>query len=146
MKINWLRWFLLVPGAWFAWHVAVLIGFAVHSALETLCPAEQMVSDMCVAPWFHYAARASICLGAGLAATLILLTTTLLAPSRRSAVVVVTLAAGSAAALAMGVLAKAYLELATTLMVGGLTAICLLKCDWVRSSNKNIQPTGHSGG
>ncbi len=30
---RWLRWVLVIPGAWLAWYVALLAGLAVHAAL-----------------------------------------------------------------------------------------------------------------
>lgn len=88
--VRWIRWLLLVPGAWLAWSVAALI----------------------------------------------LLTSTFIAPSHRAIVIVATLCVGSAAALVMGVPAAAYAELATALVVGGLTTVWLLRRDWVRSSER----------
>jgi hypothetical protein len=134
--VRWVRWLLLVPGAWLAWSVALVSGMAVHSALESLCPPEQVISGMCTATWFRYAERITICAGVGLAAALILLTSTLIAPSHRAIVIVATLCVGSAAALVMGVLASAYAELATALVVGGLTTVWLLRRDWVRSAER----------
>ena len=136
LTMRWVRWLLLVPSAWLAWSVALVSGVAVHSALESLCPPEQVISGMCTATWFRYAERITICAGAGLAAALILLTSTFVAPSHRAIVIVATLCIGSAAALVMGVLAAAYSELATALVVGGLTTVWLLRRNWVRSSER----------
>lgn len=127
-----LRWLLVIPGAWLAWYAALVSGIVAHTALEALCPPEQVISGMCTARWFHYAERAVFCAGAGLAAALILLATTLLAPSHRSAVAAVTLAMGSVTALVMGILASAYAELITALVVGGLTTVWLMRRDWIR--------------
>jgi hypothetical protein len=41
--MRWVRWLLLVPGAWLAWSVALVSGMAVHS-VESLCPPEQVIS------------------------------------------------------------------------------------------------------
>ena len=71
--MRWVRWLLVIPGAWLAWSVALVSGLAVHSALEALCPAEQVISGMCTATWFRYAERVTFCLGAGMAAALILI-------------------------------------------------------------------------
>ena len=124
---GWLRWLLVLPGAWAGWAIAVLTGVGAHSALAALCPPEQLVSGMCVAPWFRYSERIVVCAGAGLAAALILLFCTLIAPSHRPRVVLVTLAAGAAVAIAMGVLAGAYAELMMALAIGILVSLWLLR-------------------
>jgi hypothetical protein len=132
--MRWLRWLLMIPSAWASWYVALVIGVHTHSALEALlCPREQIVSGMCAAAWFEYVSRGVMCAGAGLAAALILVTCALIAPSHRSQVVAVTLVAGVVAALVMGVLATAYPECITALVVGGVVAMWLRKSAWVRS-------------
>lgn len=141
--MRWLRWLLVVPGAWAAWYVALFAGITVHGALESLCPPEQVVSGMCTAWWFHYAERAVICAAAGLAAALILLTCALIAPSHRSRVVALTLAAGSLVALAMAVLAAAYAEFITAVAVGGLVTVWLLKSAWIRASSNDALERTH---
>jgi hypothetical protein len=135
---RWLRWLLLIPCAWAAWHVALATGIAVHSTLEALCAPEQMISGMCTAPWFQYAERVVFCASAGLAAALILITSTLIAPSHRARVAAITLAAGSLVALVMGILAMAYAELITAIVVGALTTTWLLKCRWVQASSNGM--------
>jgi hypothetical protein len=130
---GWLRWLLVIPGAWAAWYVALLTGIAVHSALEMLCPPEDIVSGMCTAQWFRYAERVAFCAGAGLAAALVLLTSTLIAPTHRARVAAIILAVGCVAALAMGILANAYAELVSAVAVGALTTAWLLRCRWVQA-------------
>jgi hypothetical protein len=49
---TWLRWLLVLPAAWVAWYAAVLIGFGLYTVAEALCPPDQVISGMCVAPWF----------------------------------------------------------------------------------------------
>jgi hypothetical protein len=132
--VRWLRWLLVIPGAIGAWYAALVAGITVHSALEALCPPEQIISGMCTAPWFRYAERVAFSAGAGFAAALILVTTTLIAPSHRTNVAVITLAAGLLIALVMGILASAYAEFVTAVVIGGLTTAWLLRCNWVQAS------------
>lgn len=132
--IRWLRWLLLLPGAWLAWVAAVLIGIFLQRGLESLCPAEQVVSGMCAAPWFDTAIRGVTGFSAGVAAVLILLTTTLLAPGHRPAVAAATFFIGSLAALAMAIRTGSWLELAAAIVAGGLTTAWLLRRERVRGS------------
>jgi hypothetical protein len=60
--MRWVRWLLLIPGAWLAWSVALVSGIAVHSALESLCPPERVISGMCTATWFRYAEKSQLTL------------------------------------------------------------------------------------
>jgi len=46
--MRWVRWLLLIPGVWLAWSVALVSGLAVHSALATLCPPEQVALTLCL--------------------------------------------------------------------------------------------------
>ena len=134
--MRWVRWLLLIPGAWLAWSVALVCRIAVHSALESLCPPEQVISGMCTATWFRYAERITIWAGAGLAAALDLHADSDRGRDDHAIVIVPTLCTGSIAALVMGVLSAAYAELASALAVGGLTTAWLLRRDWVRSSER----------
>ena len=115
-----LRWALVVPAAWVAWAVALAIGLALYDFVQSFCPVEQMISGMCVAPWFRYASAAVFCIGAGLAAALILVACTLMAPTHRPRVALVVFVAGALAGLAMAIAASAFLELVTALVVGSL--------------------------
>jgi hypothetical protein len=130
---NWVRWLLVVPGAWSAWSVALSVGLRAHGALESFCASEQMVSGYCVAPWFSQLERVVVCAGAGLAAALILLTCTFIAPTHRLRVMVTTFCVGTAGALVMGILAEAYAEPVTAITVGGLVAHWLAHSAWVRN-------------
>jgi fucose permease len=133
----WLRWCLVVPAACAAWYAALILAFGLYSVFEALCPPDQMVSGMCMAPWFDYAVSAVICTGAALAATFILIGSAVIAPSHKSIVVVATFIGGAVVAVVLGVLANAYFELLTSVAVGLLITIWLLRQSWVRSSSNN---------
>src|SRR5215470_13123484 len=117
---SWLRWLLVVPAAWVGWSGAVLVGFWLHELAQWSCPRAHVVSGMCTTPWFRYVDRAIFCIGAGLAAALVVVACTFVAPRHRGLVAVVTFVAGSVAAIAMGLIAGAFFELATALVVGAL--------------------------
>ncbi len=97
-----IRWALILPGAFVAWYIALFLGVGVHAGIEALCPADQMVSGECSAPWFLAAEKAAVALGAALAAVLVMITCTLLAPSHRRQVAITTFVVGAIVATYMG--------------------------------------------
>lgn len=119
--LTWLRWLLVLPAAWVAWYAAVLIGFGLYSVAEALCPPEQVISGMCVAPWFGYVDRAIFCTGAGLAAAFIIFSCAIVAPSHRRVVTLVTLGAGSVVALVLALATHALPEFIAAVVSGLLT-------------------------
>lgn len=128
---GWVRWLLVLPAAWLSWVVALLTGLGFHWIAEAFCPPAQMISDLCVAPWFDVVERAIICGGAGLAAILITVSCTLIAPSHRRVVVAVTLVAGCAVAAWMAFQLDAHLELGAVVVAGLATAWWLQRHGWL---------------
>ena len=123
-----------------SWAVALAFGLVLYQLVESFCPAEQMISGMCVAPWFRYAAAAVFCVSAGVAAVLILVACTFMAPSHRPVVAGVVFVVGAMVALAMAVAASAFGELATALGVGALVT-------WrLRGVSPHRRPTVDGGG
>ena len=47
------RWILLPIVCIAAWIAALFTGIVAHSIAEFFCPADQIVSGMCVAPWLR---------------------------------------------------------------------------------------------
>jgi hypothetical protein len=121
-----LRWLLVIPAGWAGWIVAALATMAADGLVPRLCPADEVVSGVCVAPWAPYAEKAIIAGGAGLAGALVVLFAALMAPAHRGAVAVLAFGAGLVAALYMAVMADAYAELAAAVGAG------LLVVWWVR--------------
>jgi len=132
-----LRWALILPAAWAGWSLALILGIGAHSLLEKLCPKDQVVSGMCVAPWFSYAEKAVFCGGAAVAAALIVLFTTLVAPGHRPTVALLAFTLGCVGASYMAVAADAYAELATAVVVGLLVTWWLRTRPW-RHESRNI--------
>lgn len=124
---DWLRWALLLPAALVGWYAALIAGMLLLAFAESLCPPEDVVSGACMAPWFDGVSRGVICLGAALAGALVVLLPTLVAPRARREVAVVAFALGLLAALAMGIAAGAYAELASATIAGALMATWLAR-------------------
>ena len=122
-----LRWLLLVPAAVAAWLLAVLLATVLLGGLRRLCPDRQVVSGMCVAPWFGPASDAVVALGAALAAIFVLRAVTVTAPSHKKFVAVVAYLAGALIAAWLGIESGQYLALFATLLAGALTLVFLLR-------------------
>lgn len=99
---SWLRWALVVPAAVAAWYVALFVGLAAYSGMNSLCPSAQVISGMCVAPWFPVASAVLRCAAAGLSAALVLLACAWVAPSHKTAAATVVFTIGVVAALVTG--------------------------------------------
>ena len=121
------RWLLIVPTAVIAWYAAILLGISLDLGLEALCPADQTISGLCVAPWYKTAFAAVTCVGAGFAAVLVLLACTWLAPSHRRLVATATFSVGAVVAIFMGVSANAMGPLITALLAGAVVLWILVR-------------------
>jgi hypothetical protein len=124
---NMLRWILIPPAAVAAWYLAFVIGIALEVGLNALCPADQVVSGWCIAPWYRGASNALLWFGAGLAALLVLFACTLLAPTHKRHVAIVTFVVGAAVAARMGFGIRAYGALVAATVAGALGLWLLLR-------------------
>lgn len=96
-----LRWLAIPPAIVAAWALAILLGIGLLEVAICFCPADDMVSGMCVAPWYRYVEGGIVVGCAGIAAALILVVSVLLAPSHRVVVATVVLGGGVAVAFFM---------------------------------------------
>lgn len=122
-----IRWILILPAAIAAWYVALLLGLGLYQALEALCPAGQVESGHCVAPWFRPVSDGLVALGAALAAVLVLIACTLLAPTHRRQVAIATFAVGAVIAVFMGTSASAYAAMVSAVVAGAVALAILLR-------------------
>ncbi|MGB4117590.1 MAG: hypothetical protein WBK51_13705 [Polaromonas sp.] len=103
-----LRWLAIPPAIVAAWVLAILLGFGLRDVAVRFCPAEDMVSGMCIASWYQYVERSIIVGCAAIAAALILAVSVVLAPSHRVTVATVVLSGGLAAAFYMAYMSGAW--------------------------------------
>lgn len=89
-----LRWLLVIPVAVIGWYIGLIVAILIHMAGEHLCPAEEIVSGFCTAPWMAYVDDFAQALGSLLCGVLVVLFPTLLAPSHRGTVAAVAYASG----------------------------------------------------
>ena len=117
-----IRWALVPVVAVVAWAAALFVGLLLHDVAMRLCPAAQMVSGLCVAPWWPYAEAAVFCTSAAIAAASIVIASSLTAPSGRARVAATVYAAGVVWAVWLvipGTAIEEYLFLACAVAAGG---------------------------
>jgi hypothetical protein len=122
-----LRWILLPIVCIAAWIAALFTGIVAHSIAESFCPADQMVSGMCVAPWFEALDAWLVRFFSAFAAALIIASCYFTAPAARVVVAWVVFGAGAAYALWIAVVSWAWGEFIAA-GIGGLAAVLLLTC------------------
>jgi hypothetical protein len=120
-----LRWILLPLVCIAAWFVALFVGIIAHSVAESFCPANRMVSGMCVAPWFETLDAWLIRFFSAFAAALIISSVYFVAPAARHLVAWIVFAVGAAYALWIAVGTSAWGEFMAA-GIGGLAAVLLL--------------------
>jgi len=124
------RWLAMVPAAILAWHVAILIGFALLAVLDALCPAEQMVSGLCVAPWFRGAEAGVFIFSAAFAGAALVAVCTLVAPGHRGIVAWTTLALGTLLATYLALETMAVREFVAAVTAGTVSAWLITRTKW----------------
>ena len=124
-RMSVLRWILVPLVCIAAWIAALFVGIVAHSIAESFCPADQMVSGMCMAPWFETLDAWLIRFFSAVAAALIISSAYFVAPGARPIVAWIVFGAGAAYALWIAVSTSAWGEFVAA-GVGGLTAVLLL--------------------
>jgi len=127
-----LRWLAIVPAVVAVWWLTILLRFGLLEVAIRFCPPEQLVSGICVAPWYRYVEGGIIVGCAGLAAALIIAVSVLLAPSHRLSVASVILAGGVVVALYMAYAAQAWGSFAAAVLAGAIAWSAVLW--WARAS------------
>lgn len=117
-----IRWLAVVPTAILTWHIALLVGLLLHSGLEAICPTEQKVSEICIAPWFAGAEAGVFIFSAAFAAALIVTACTLIAPDHRRIVAWTTFGLGTLAAAYLALQAMAIWEFVAAVVAGSVSA------------------------
>jgi hypothetical protein len=120
-----LRWIFLPIVCIAAWIAALFAGTIAHSIAESFCPAEQMISGMCVAPWFETLHTWLIRFFSAFAAALVISSAYFIAPAARPPVAWIVFGAGAAYALWIAVTASAWGEFVAA-GAGGLATVLLL--------------------
>jgi hypothetical protein len=116
-----IRWLLMVPSAFGGFYTGVLAAMLIYELGDSLCPAADVVSGMCVAPWFWYLEQCAFGFGSLLCGAFVVLLPTLVAPAHRRIVAPAFYALGLACAAMLWVPAMWMMTLAAA--VGGAIAV-----------------------
>lgn len=129
--ISGIRWLCLPLAAIAGYLVPMLLGFGFYAVGGMLCPAEQMSSGVCMAPWFLHSSRILLFIAPAIGAISIVLGVTVIAPSRRRLVALLALAAGAGFALpnARGIIGLSF---GFSIIVGACFTAWLYRCNWTR--------------
>ena len=119
------RWVLLPIVCIAAGVAALFAGIVAHSVAEFLCPADQMGSGMCGAPWFETLNTWLVRFFSAFAAALIIVSSYFTAPAARTVVAWVVFAVGAIYALWIAVISWAWGEFIAA-GIGGVAAVLLL--------------------
>ena len=119
------RWILLPIVCIAAWIAALFAGIVAHSVAQFFCPADQMASGMCVAPWFEVLDTWLSRFFSAFAAALMIVSCYFAAPAARAVVAWVVFGADAVYALWIAVVSWAWGEFVAA-GVGGLAAVLLL--------------------
>jgi hypothetical protein len=129
-----IRWMLVIPSAWAAWCMAVLVGILVYSIGNALCPPELMESGGCGASWYPLFFKSTIIFCASISAIFTVLAGSYMAPTHRATVAKAIFITGSAFAIFMVVDTKEYLALVGALLCGAGSMLFVIKQSGVSNS------------
>ena len=108
-----------------AWIAAFFLGLFAHSVAESFCPADEMVSGMCFAPWFPAVEMWLIRIFSAVAAALVVTSAYFVAPAGRCLVAWAVFAVGATCALWIAAATSAWPEFIAA-AIGGLVAVISL--------------------
>ena len=131
-----LRWILLPIVCIAAWIAALFAGIVAHSVAEYFCPADQMISGMCVAPWFETLHAWLVRFFSAFAAALIVASSYFTAPSSRALVAWVVFGLGAVYALWIAVVSWAWPEFIAAGFGGGAAVLLLTRQKNLRKTNR----------
>jgi len=96
---NLLRWLLLIPVVLACFYLCVMLAVGIFIAAETLCPENQIVSELCTAPYLSFTKEALLLITPALAASLIVFSAYLCAPHHKLQTAITIFLLGSVAAI-----------------------------------------------
>ena len=119
------RWILLPIVGIAAWVAALFTGMVAHGVANCFCPADQMVSGMCVAGWFETLDAGLVRFFSAFAAALMIVLCYFTAPAARALVAWVVFGLAGVYVLWIAIVSWAWSEFVAA-GVGGMAAVLLL--------------------
>lgn len=120
-----LRWLLVIPSGVVGFYIAFSAGILIYSATFLRCAHSYVTPAICHNPLFRFADRATIIIGAAIAAILVVILPTLTAPSHRHIVAPVAFVSGAAAAVSLSYGSNTWPELLSALLAGGAALVLI---------------------
>lgn len=108
----------MVPAGFAGYIFAMTAGMFSYIAMESLCPEEEIVSEMCVASYMNLVEDMVFVIFPSLAAILVVILPALVAPRYKSYIAGFALLAGSGAAIYMGASIEAWVPLICAIVAG----------------------------
>lgn len=130
------RWLLVIPAALAAWNVAGISGYMIVMGVDLLCPAEQMISGACVAPWYPAVFDTIVCVWAAPVAFSIMIACTWMAPSHKRLVAIATFVAGACFAIYLGQETEKFVTMVVAIVTGAITLWFLVRKGFSHESER----------
>jgi hypothetical protein len=137
-----LRWALIPVASIVAWHIALLCGITLLSIAETFCPADEMISGSCVAPWFQAVESIIFCASTALSATFVVAAAFLVAPTQRVLIAWLAFTIGSIVAFFFALGTSAWGMFISAVIAGLFTALVLSKFPMRKAAKVKIDEAG----
>lgn len=110
------------------------MGLTAVEVIKSFCPAEQMISGLCIAPWFSTAKSFVIVLFSGISAVFVIVSAYFLAPNYKVKVAVIALLLGVLVASYFFYESGAWLEYMIAIVCGVMATRCVSKIGGDRCS------------
>ncbi len=127
MKINIIRWVLLIPSVVVSWFLISAIGIHVYTTIESLCPSDKFISGICYASWWQIAEQIIPMIFIGLSAIVVVLVSALVAPKSKRTVTLGTYLIGCMFAILIAIDTQEWLWAFSAVILGGITTFFLAK-------------------
>lgn len=138
------RWSLVIPAGFAGYLFAMYLGMFSYIAMESLCPENEMVSEMCVASYMNVVEYVVFVVFPSLAAILVVTLPALVAPRYKTHVAGFAFLAGSSVAIYMGFSIQAWVPLICAIAAGFITLYLASRAHYV-THNNTFQPEPKDG-
>jgi hypothetical protein len=120
-----LRWVLMPVASIAAWYVALFLGILLLNIAESFCPADEMISGICVAPWFRAVESGIFSFSTALSAVFVVAAAFFVAPAGKVLVAWLALSIGSIVAFIFALGTSAWGMFASAVIAGLFTMFLL---------------------
>jgi hypothetical protein len=133
-----LRWVLTPIASISAWYVALFLGIILLGIAESFCPTDEMVSGMCVAPWFQVVESGIFCFSTALSAVFVVSSAYFVAPAGKVLIAWLAFFIGAIVAFIVALGTSTWGMFASAVIAGLLTAVILSRYQERRAAKDKI--------